>query len=180
MHFAVSFGSEKQEYDLQDDTAVSDLQSQLAIDFSISPQFQKLVLKGKTIPTSTSTASISCLGIKENSKLFLLGSKDDQVASLQSHEAFLAHKSAVLAARKPTKVRSTASSSSTRFHSLIPFPEGPTTPHLEQRKAFLQRLSTDPAVLHLMNAKDRDWVVLELGELHPHRSVQLSLPFSFF
>lgn len=167
MHFTVKCAAETEEYDLDEFSLLSDLQTQLFERFSISPAKQKLLLKGKAVPQND-TATLQSSGITPNSRLFLLGAKEADVRRMIDHSAFLSHKASVVAARKPVKVTSTATAKSTRFHYLNPFPAGPTTPHFDQRKAFLHRLSTDPAVLHVMSQKDRDWVVLELGELHPH------------
>lgn len=167
MHFTIKCAAEQEDFDLDEDSLLSDLQDLLFTRFAISPAKQKLLLKGKAIPKDDA-ATLKSSGITPNSRLFLLGAKDIDVQRMTDHTAFLQHKASVIAARKPVKVTSTAKASSTRFHFINPFAAGPTTPHYEQRKAFLHRLSTDPAVLHIMAAKDRDWIVLELGELHPH------------
>jgi len=169
MKFTVKGNNALHTIELPDDTPLSGLQDILNDKFGISPSRQQLILKGKSIlPTSNTSTTILESGIKESAKLFLFGAKDVDIQAMQTHTAFLAHKASVVEARKPIKLRSTATSSTDRFINLTPFPDAPSTPHFNKRKDFLHRLSTDPAVLHLMGKRERDWRVLELGELHPH------------
>jgi len=147
----------------------ANLQTRLHELTSVPPPLQKLLYKGKKTP-ATSEYTIEEAGLKDGTKIMLLGSTVQDIDGLKATEAEKKRKDDIMrqrAARGPTKVRTTASPSSAsanyRFHKLEPLRHLPSP---DSALDILKRLSNDPAIAHVMRI--HQFAIGLLTELAPH------------
>jgi len=164
------------QYDLSlfsSDTLLS-LQVRLEELTSIPPPLQKLLYKGKKAKTSDEQ-TLAEAGLKDGVKIMLLGSTEQEVGGVKAAEAEKKKTEDIMRqreARGPTKVRSTATPSKAsaqfKFHRIEPLAHLPSP---ESALSLLQRLSSDPAIAHVMRV--HEFAIGLLTELAPHEHPHL-------
>lgn len=177
---------------LSPDSSLADLQLLLEDLTSVPPSHQKLIFKGKKAGTDTSV-SLHDLGIKNGMKLQMLGTTAATMEQVTAAATENERRASVMKARAlkapvkvskffsshgysvslhQLKVRNTGSSSfsniSYRFHSLKPLSH---LPKPDSALTILQRLSSDEAILHIM--QQHEFSVGVLTELAPHEHPNL-------
>ncbi|KAH7106130.1 WLM-domain-containing protein [Auriculariales sp. MPI-PUGE-AT-0066] len=167
--------------ELTTDTPFFELQNRIEELTGVPVQYQKLIYgKGKKKSAGDDEAvTLESAGLKEGSKIMVIGAGESEVAALQKEESNAQKKSTIMAqraARGPTKVWSrTTDSPSTvaakanyKFHRIAPLPHLPNPTAAE---ALLKRLADDPAIRHIMQM--HEFAVGLLTELAPHEAPHL-------
>ncbi|KZT38178.1 WLM-domain-containing protein [Sistotremastrum suecicum HHB10207 ss-3] len=154
-------------------TPLSTLTSTLEELTSVPPNLQKLLYRGKKATSQLDDVSLLDVGLRDGTKVQLLGSTVDQVGDMHKAESEKRRRDGIMEARAragPSKIRSTGKATVNPyvFHATQPLPHLPS-PHLAQ--ALLQKLSTDPAILHIMST--HKFTVGLLTELAPHENPEL-------
>lgn len=145
MQITVSHKGSTRSFDVAPSSTLSDLQELLSEEYAIEPSLQKINCRGKLLKDPQ--ASLESLGLTDSSKIQLFGAAASQVAALHHERSEIQRRADVVASRKTAVPRNTQRSGFSsiggqkgvrpRFLQITPFPEGPLTPHLEQRKAML-------------------------------------------
>ncbi|THH17445.1 hypothetical protein EW146_g3366 [Bondarzewia mesenterica] len=143
---------------------------------SVPPSQQKLIYKGKK-PSHTDDTTLQEAGFKNGIRVQLLGATAEEVGGIRKIEDEQRKRERIMrerALKGTVKVRSTGLSTFSplptqyRFHKLEPLPH---LPKPETALSFLERISSDPAVLHVMQA--HRFSVGMLTELAPHEQPNL-------
>ncbi|KAI0318757.1 WLM domain-containing protein [Amylostereum chailletii] len=164
----------KQNYSLSllpDDTLAL-LHSQLEELTSVPASNQKLLYKGKKSSHGMNT-TIRDAGLKNGMKVTMLGHTPEEVGEMHKAEGEQRRIDQIKrerAARGTVRVSSTGSSASTTysFRRLEPLPHLPAP---DTALALLKRLSSDPAIVHIMSL--HKFTVGLLTELAPHEQPHL-------
>ncbi|KAK1231892.1 hypothetical protein PQX77_004983 [Marasmius sp. AFHP31] len=142
---------------------------------SIPPPLQKLLYKGSKSAKPDESITLTEAGIKDGTKIQLIGTTAKQLDKLKETESEQQRRDRIMrerAAKGPTKVRSTGTSSSTnlqyRFHKIEPLAH---LPNPASAKALLVRFSEDAAIRHVM--QKHKFAVGTLTELAPHENPNL-------
>ncbi|ESK87578.1 zinc metalloproteinase [Moniliophthora roreri MCA 2997] len=173
---AISHRGQNYSLSLLPDSTLSLLQQRLEELTSIPPSLQKLLYKGsKAKHSNGDDTTLSEAGIKDGTKIQLIGTTPKQLDGLKAEESEQQRKERIMrerAARAPTKLRSTGrantSALSYRFHEIVPLPH---LPNPEAARTMLNRLSDDPAIQHIM--QKHQFSVGILTELAPHEHPEL-------
>ncbi|KAI0675850.1 WLM-domain-containing protein [Trametes maxima] len=155
------------------DSTLAYLQDRLEELTSVPVHNQKLLYKGKkTVPEG---ATVFDAGLRDGSKMQLIGPTAEELGGLQAVEGEHQRKERILqerAQKAPAKVRSTGGSpsfdSQYTFHRIEPLPH---LPNPASARDLLTRLSNDPAIRHVM--RKHQFAVGVLTELAPHEQPHL-------
>ncbi|ETW78704.1 glycoside hydrolase family 35 protein [Heterobasidion irregulare TC 32-1] len=168
--------------DVQEGCRLSDetlavLQTRLEELTSVPPPQQKLLYKGKK-PSHEESTTLQDAGFKDGMKVQLLGATAEELGGMRKVEDEQRRRENIMrerAVKGTVKVRSTGPSAFTsapsgryRFHRLEPLQH---LPNPASALATLERLSSDPAILHVMNK--HEFSVGLLTELAPHEDPHL-------
>ncbi|KAI0272552.1 WLM domain-containing protein [Gloeopeniophorella convolvens] len=139
---------------------------------SVPAPRQKLLYKGKK-PAHTSATRIQDAGLSHGNKITLLGATDQELGNMHKVENEQRRREQIMrdrASKGTIKVRSTgvAQPNSFIFHRLEPLQH---LPNPGSALALLQRLSSDPAIKHIMLG--HQFSVGVLTELAPHEHPEL-------
>lgn len=127
----------------------------------------RVICKGRTVDLDGDEVSLP-----DGAKLLVVAAQGEAIAAEQQRVADDRRREEIVRTRVTAKPRSTTTAGqSSRFHSINPFAEGPSTPLLERRRQMLERLANDPAIREIMD--ENGFTVGELTELHPHRDPTL-------
>ncbi|KAJ7912522.1 WLM-domain-containing protein [Mycena leptocephala] len=155
------------------DSTLADLHATLEELTTVPPSMQKLLYKNS--PKVHDEMTLREAGLKEGTKIAMVGSTLQELDGLQAKEAEERKRNRILrerALKAPVKVRSTGTASTTdhqyRFHELIPLPH---LPKPESALAVLQRLANDKAIRHVM--QKHKFSVSILTELDPRERPDL-------
>ncbi|EIN05891.1 WLM-domain-containing protein [Punctularia strigosozonata HHB-11173 SS5] len=176
LKFTVSHRGQTYSITESPETTLTSLQARLEELTSVPPPQQKLLYKGKKASSaSPSEVTLSAAGIKDGTRIQMLGSTADEIGGLHAVENEQRRKDKIMrerALKAPAKVRSTGSASSSslqyRFHRLEPLQH---LPKPAEALSLLTRLSTDPAIQHIM--QKHHFSVGLLTELAPHEQPHL-------
>jgi len=168
----------------EDERTVDDLHARLEELTGVAPAQQKLLVKGKRIPTvqdsdgdgSVDSPTLLDVGIKSGTKITLLGATRDELGGMQKEEDEQRRRERIMRNRAAkgagAKIRSTGPSSSSSsnyvFHRLEPLAH---LPEPATALATLKKLAADPAIRHVMNM--HKFSVGLLTELAPHEAPNL-------
>ncbi|KAI8996613.1 WLM-domain-containing protein [Trametes punicea] len=161
-------------FSLLPDTTVAYLQARLEELTSVPSSNQKLLYKGKK--SVSEDATILDAGLKDGTKVQLIGPTAEELGGLKAVESEHQRKERILrerAQRAPVKVRSTgraspSSDSRYTFHRIEPLPH---LPNPESARDLLTCLANDPAIRHVMGK--HQFSVGVLTELAPHEQPHL-------
>ncbi|KAG8715965.1 hypothetical protein FRC11_012110 [Ceratobasidium sp. 423] len=138
---------------------------------SVPVDKQKLLWKGM----KRGAIKLDGSGLKSGSKVTLIGTPEKAIELMHKVEAEAARRADILRAREsrgPTKARSTmspaAGDTQFRFHRIEPHSN---LPNPISARNLLSKLSTDPAILHVM--RSHKFAVGLLTELAPHEHPHL-------
>ncbi|KAH9893440.1 WLM-domain-containing protein [Cubamyces lactineus] len=156
------------------DSTLAYLQARLEELTSVPPSNQKLLYKGKKVVAED--VSIAEAGLKDGTKVQLIGPTAEELGGLKATESEHQRKERVLqerAQRAPVKVRSTgraspSSDSQYTFHKIEPLPH---LPNPAAARDLLTRLANDPAIRHVM--RKHQFAIGLLTELAPHEQPHL-------
>ncbi|KAL5513384.1 hypothetical protein ACEPAH_3783 [Sanghuangporus vaninii] len=175
MNLTVTFRGGSYTLEVPADSTLAALHEQLEALTSVPPSLQKLLYKGKKPNISLEETTLERAGLKDGMKVQLVGSRVDEIDGMKLAENEKRKKEEILARRKVMnlpKPRSTGSSSgaalSYRFHNLVPLAH---LPRPDTALSLLQRLSSDPAIQHVM--QKHKFAVGTLTELAPHEHPNL-------
>ncbi|KAH7335463.1 WLM domain-containing protein [Rhizoctonia solani] len=153
------------------DNTFDQLQQTLYEITSVPIDKQKLLWKGM----KRGAARLDHSGLKNGSKLTLIGTPEKAIELMHKAEAEAARRADIIRAREsrgPTKVRSTTGSTvgntQFRFHRIEPHA---SLPNPTLARDLLSKLSTDPAILNIMLS--HKFTVGLLTELAPHEHPHL-------
>lgn len=166
-----------------DNTVLSSFQDKLEELTGVPPSLQKLLYKGKKLGSvDADSTTLREAGMKDGVKVTLIGSTTKEVESMEDAVKGQQKRERILRERalKPaTKPRNTSSSSTSAsssryiFHTITPLPETQiSTPSASAAHAYLSRLASDPAILHVMSL--HHLTVALLTELSPAEYTQIS------
>ncbi|KAJ6491579.1 WLM-domain-containing protein [Mycena vulgaris] len=151
------------------DSTLADLHATLEELTTVPPSLQKLLYKNSTKAPHDSGVTLQEAGLKEGTRVQMVGSTLQELGGLQAKEAEERKRDRILrerALKAPVKVRSTASASTSdhqyRFHELIPLPH---LPNPDSALTVLRRLANDKAIRHVMQM--HKFSVSVLTELDP-------------
>ncbi|KAH8833167.1 WLM domain-containing protein [Flagelloscypha sp. PMI_526] len=173
-NFSVSFKGTSYPLELTPNTKMKDLQKHLEKLTKIPPHLQKLIYKGKKA-SAQSSLSIRDNGITNGTKIQMIGTtpttlKDINNATKEKEKQEKIMRARVLKA--PVKPKEASSSNSIhpsyRFRSLKPLEHLPSP---SSAQAVLEKLASDPAILHIMQT--HQFSVGLLTELAPHEHPDL-------
>lgn len=169
----VAFRGNTHDLTFPSSTPLSTLTASLEELTFVPPHLQKLLYRGKKATSQSDDVSLLDAGFKNGIKVQLLGSTPDQVEDMHKAESEKRRRDDIMKARSlagPSRLRSTgkATVNTYVFHATQPLPHLPS-PHLAQ--ALLQKLSTDPAIVHIMST--HKFAVGLLTELAPHENPEL-------
>ncbi|KAJ3508150.1 hypothetical protein NMY22_g16707 [Coprinellus aureogranulatus] len=182
--FSVSYRGTTHRLSLEPDTPLSELEARLQSLTGVPSGLQKLIFKGKKAQQQGEHVTIAELGIKNGVKIQMLGTTNQELDGLKNVESEQQRRARIMRERamKPQyKATSTASgsriatlsspsssNSAFKFHQIVPLPH---LPNPEQARATLQKLASDPAILHVM--QKHKFTVGTLTELAPHEQPHL-------
>ncbi|KAH8833168.1 WLM-domain-containing protein [Flagelloscypha sp. PMI_526] len=173
-NFSVSFKGTSYPLALTPDTTMKDLQLHLEELTQIPPHLQKLIYKGKKA-SAQDDLSIRDNGIKNGTKIQMIGTTPTTLSDINAATNEKEKRERIMRARAlkaPVKLRNTSSSNSTtlsyRFHTLKPLEHLPSP---SSAQAILEKLASDPAILHIMQT--HQYSVGLLTELAPHEHPNL-------
>ncbi|KAJ7675484.1 WLM domain-containing protein [Mycena rosella] len=156
-------------------STLADLRATLEDLTTVPPSLQKLLYKNSTKGPYDSETTLREAGLKEGTKIQMVGSTLQELGGLQAKEAEERKRDRILrerALKAPVKVRSTATASTSdhlyRFHELIPLPN---LPNPDSALAVLRRLANDKAIRHVMQL--HKFSVGVLTELNPRERPDL-------
>ncbi|TEB33281.1 WLM-domain-containing protein [Coprinellus micaceus] len=192
LDFSVSYRGTTHRLALEPDTPLSELEVKLAELTGVPVGLQKLLFKGKKAGTH-GDVTMSELGIKNGVKVQMLGTTTKELDGLKDVESEQQRRARIMRERamKPqdkacaqiiiTPAQSTASgsriatlsspsasNSTFKFHQIVPLAH---LPNPEQARSTLQKLASDPAILHVM--QKHQFTVGTLTELAPHEQPHL-------
>ncbi|KZV68009.1 WLM-domain-containing protein [Peniophora sp. CONT] len=155
-----------------DDGTLSDLRTQLENQFGVPSENQKLLYKGKKA-SHDGDVTLRDAGLVDGTKVTLLGPTKDELGGMQKAEDEQKRRERIMqkrAAQGTPKVRSSGPSASSNyvFHRLEPLKH---LPEPDTALSLLRRLSTDPAIQHIMQT--HKFAVGLLTELAPHEQPHL-------
>ncbi|KAI0036212.1 WLM domain-containing protein [Vararia minispora EC-137] len=156
---------------LPDDSSMRDLQQRLEELTGVAALNQKLLFKGRK--ATINAPSLSAAGLKDGARITMLGATQEEVGGLWKEESEHKRRERIMQDRKTkgtVKVRSTGSSAPSTyiFHHLEPLSH---LPEPATALSMLRRLSSDPAIQHVMNV--HRFSVGLLTELAPHEAPNL-------
>ncbi|VDB90657.1 unnamed protein product [Peniophora sp. CBMAI 1063] len=168
----ITYRGTTRELEVEESTTFSDLRSQLEERFGVSQANQKLLYKGKKASHDGDVA-LRDAGIVEGTKITLLGPTNEELGGMQKAEDEKARRDRIMqkrAAQGTPMVRSSGPSASSQyvFHRLEPLKH---LPEPDTALSLLRRLSTDPAIQHIMQT--HKFAVGLLTELAPHEQPHL-------
>ncbi|PAV19780.1 WLM-domain-containing [Pyrrhoderma noxium] len=170
---SVSFRGESHSLTLESNTPLATLCVQLEELTGVPPSFQKLLYKGKKSKLPED-ATVEQAGIKDGLKIQLLGSTEAELNGMRAVEDSKHRRDEILKKRetskfpKPRATGGSSSSSNYKFHKLVPLPHLPAP---DTALSLLKKLSSDPAVQHIM--QKHQFSVGVLTELAPHEQPHL-------
>ncbi|KAJ7471930.1 WLM-domain-containing protein [Mycena latifolia] len=157
------------------DSTLGDLHATLEELTTVPPSLQKLLYKNSTKGPHGSEMTLREAGLKDGTKVQMVGSTLQELDGLQAKEAEERKRDRILrerALKAPVKVRSTATASTSdhlyRFHELIPLPH---LPNPDSALTVLRRLANDKAIRHVMQL--HKFSVGVLTELDPRERPDL-------
>ncbi|KAF6761814.1 WLM domain-containing protein [Ephemerocybe angulata] len=183
LSFSVAFRGTTHRLALLSSTPLSELEAQLQELTGVPPGLQKLIFKGKKAQHQ-GDAPIGEIGIKNNSKIQLLGTTAQELDGLKNvedekhrrerimRERAMKPQYKVQPARSSGRISTLSSPSSSnsnfKFHSIVPLAH---LPNPEMARATLEKLASDPAIRHVMHK--HEFTVGVLTELAPHEQPHL-------
>ncbi|KAH9479215.1 DNA-dependent metalloprotease WSS1-like protein 2 [Psilocybe cubensis] len=182
----VAFRGTTHTLSLPPDTPLDALHARIEELTEVPPALQKLLYKGKRSIAAGGDATVEAVGLRDGVKVQMLGSTMREVEGVRAVEGERARREGVMHKRamKPavkvgttgpagnsiSTLSSSSSSSSLqhRFHALQPLAH---LPNPDAAHALLTKLSSDPAILHIMHT--HQFSVGLLTELAPHEHPEL-------
>lgn len=153
-------------------STVLDMKLALEALTTVPPSLQKLLYRGKKNVENEASASVEEAGLKDKTRVTLIGSTNEELSQLRTTETESRRREEIMRQRQakgPTKVASTSTPSlNYRFQRIEPLPHLPNPPAARE---LLERLAADAAIQHVMT-KHRFSVGL-LTELAPHEHPNL-------
>lgn len=145
-------------------STLAELQAKLYELTRVTPSSQKIIYQGKTLSSASTDAAntpMNALGLKDQSKLRMIGTREETVSAFVREGQDLQKRYTVSSSRQTVKPRSTPShgksvmdlndlrkSGANAFATIETLPG---CPHEDSRRDRLRKLSTDEAVLGKLN-----------------------------
>ncbi|KAF8997911.1 WLM domain-containing protein [Cyathus striatus] len=174
LQLAISFRGNTHKLSISPETTLLELQTQLEELTAVPPSLQKLLYKGKkTARDDAESVTLLQIGLKNGTKIQMLGSTTQELGGLQSVEDERRKRERIMrerAMKAPVKVRSTGAGvfNEYRFHEVQPLEH---LPNPSSARALLTKLAEDPAIKHIM--QQHKFTVGLLTELAPHEQPHL-------
>lgn len=100
MQLTISFRGEKHTLEVSPDGLFTDLQTQLEALTSIPPHLQKLLYGGKKASSSADSTTLAQAGLKNGTKIMLIGSPESEHESMRAAETAQRRREEILQQRK--------------------------------------------------------------------------------
>ena len=180
MQLSIVYKGKTQPVEVDDDADLSALHDAAGTAFSLVDMTIKLILKGKTLPT---TGSVATATVRPGNKLMMVASareamaneprSDPTVRGFEAEDAQAAARMCEVVSDEVGEWGDTGwRKGEYRCCRLDPctwqsFGTRPSsdTPHAFEARKVLLKLSSDPGILHIL--RQREWVVGTLGEMDP-------------
>ncbi|KAJ7186841.1 WLM-domain-containing protein [Mycena filopes] len=171
----VSYRGTQHRLSVLPDSTLAELNATLEDLTTVPPHLQKLLYKNSTKGSHGSDMTLEAAGLKEGTKIQMVGSTLQELDGLQAKEAEERKRDRILrerALKAPKKLRSTGKATTSdhqyRFHELIPLPN---LPNPDSALTVLRRLANDPGIRHVMQV--HKFAVGVLTELDPRERPDL-------
>ncbi len=108
MNILISFRGISHSLSVDTTTILADFQSRVEALTSVPPALQKLLYKGKKVHTNADNASLLDVGMKNGTRITLVGSTEGEIESMRATEAESQRKENIMRQRQsrgPSKVR---------------------------------------------------------------------------